>query len=60
MARAPRPGQSSSSEEHTSTQHNIREHLGTAPVVRKDAGLQDVHNPLKVLFGNHIKDRKKK
>lgn len=45
---------------HTSTQHNIREHLGTAPMVRKDASLTDVHNPLKVLFGDRIKDRKKK
>ena len=45
---------------HTSTQHNIREHLASAPVVRKDAGLQDAHNPLKVLFGDRIKDRKKK
>lgn len=45
---------------HTSTQHNIREHLGTAPMVRKDAGLQEDHNPLKTLFGDRIKDRKKK
>jgi hypothetical protein len=58
MPRAPRPGSSSS--EHTSTQHNIREHLGTAPMVRKDAGLAEVHKPLKDLFGDRIKDRKKK
>lgn len=42
------------------TGHNIRQHLGNVPMVRKDAGLQDVHNPLKTLFGNRIKNRKKK
>lgn len=45
---------------HTSTEHNIRQHLGNAPMVRPDAGLQDVHNPLKTLFGDRIKNRKKK
>lgn len=45
---------------HTSTEHNIRQHLGNAPMVRPDAGLQDVHNPLKNLFGDRIKNRKKK
>lgn len=50
----------SSSSSHTSTQHNIREHLGTAPFVRKDKGLQEVHKPLKTLFGDRIKDRTKK
>ena len=53
-------GQGGSSSSHTSTQHNIREHLGTAPFVRKDAGLQEVHQPLKTLFGNRINARKKK
>lgn len=45
---------------HTSTEHNIRQHLGNVPMVRKDAGLQDAHNPLKTLFGDRIKNRKKK
>jgi hypothetical protein len=45
---------------HTSTEHNIRQHLGNSPMVRKDKGLQDVHNPLKTLFGDRIKNRKKK
>jgi hypothetical protein len=45
---------------NTGIGHNIRQHLGNAPTVRKDAGLQDVHNPLKTLFGDRIKNRKKK
>lgn len=44
----------------SNTPHNIRQHLGNAPMVRKDKGLQGVHNPLKELFGNRIKNRKKK
>jgi hypothetical protein len=53
-------GQGGASSIHTSTEHNIREHLGNAPFVRKDKGLQEVHQPLKDLFGDRIKDRTKK
>jgi len=45
---------------NTSAGHGSRQHLGNSPKVRKDTGLQDVHNPLKNLFGNRIKNRKKK
>lgn len=53
-------GHEGSNSIHTSTEHNIRQHLGNSPMVRKDKGLQDVHNPLKTLFGDRIKNRKKK